>query len=164
MQGFAYEEGFGGFRADQRAAVTISDFHFAEELRRTDARLRFVADGIVKLRGVGGDGFPFAGEVIRNVYEERWRNGAWEKKISYSIRTPAREAVIGVVFGQAGDVRGFADELRRVRVVWMRIVPELCEDDARAQATQSANDLHTCIFIHPKMRIAEVEIFADGDA
>ena len=49
-------------------------------------------------------------------------------------------------------------------VIRVRVFPELCEDHARPQPPQRANQFYTRLFVHPDARVAQIEIFPHGQA
>src|SRR3712207_7912977 len=57
------------------------------------------------------------------------------------IRRPPRSTLFPytTLFRSRGEARGLADDLRRVRVVWVRVVPVGGEDELRAVAADDAH-------------------------
>ena len=133
IESFADKEGFTVFRANQRAEVTVTSFHFLQESLGADARLKLFAFRIEKLGTVSIDCVPFALALLANVHNERWRNSSRKQKVRNAVWPPSFLPGFAVVFCQPGDVHGFADKFRCMRVVRMRVVPVLGKNNSRPQ-------------------------------
>src|SRR5262245_49503365 len=161
VQRLSDEESFAAFDSDQRAEIAVARLYLAQERPRADAGFRSRRLRVEELRGVRADRFPFAFGSFADVDDEARRDRAWEEKIRHARRPPPLLARLLVVFRQTGDVTGLARELGGVRVIGMRVVPELREDHARSQPPQRPDQLHARLLISPNAGVAKIEIFTD---
>src|SRR5262245_814830 len=161
VQRLADEEGFATFGPDQRAEITVARLYLAQERPRAEPGFRLRRLRVEELRGVRADRFPFALGSFADVDDEARGDRAWEEKIRYARRPPPLLARLLVVFRQTGDVTGLARELGGVRVIGMRVVPELREDYARSQPPQRPDQLHARLLIRPNAGVAQIQIFTD---
>src|SRR5215510_2837281 len=104
--------------------------------------------------------FPFLRIGLADIDNETGGYCAREKKISDAGWTPSLQSRPPIEFYQARKMRRFTHEQRSMRMIRMRIVPELCKNNARAQPAQHAYQLDSRFFGLTDLRIAEVEIFA----